>query len=141
LSLLVDTNILSELRKGDRANAHVRNWFEQVSPEEIYLSVLVIGELRRGVESIRRRDAKQAVAMERWLTRITTDHTERILSIDDRVADRWGRLTAKQPGSVIDTLMAATALVHGLVLVTRNIKDVEWTGVSWVNPFEPASTS
>jgi hypothetical protein len=141
LSLLVDTNVLSELRKGDRANAHVRTWFAGVSPEEIYLSVLVIGELRRGVESIRRRDAKQAVVLERWLTRITTDHTERILSIDDRVADRWGRLTAKQPGSVIDTLMAATALVHGLVLVTRNIKDVEWTGVSCVNPFEPASTS
>ena len=141
MSLLVDTNVLSELRKGDRANAHVRTWFEGVSPEEIYLSVLVIGELRRGVETIRRRDAKQAVVLERWLTRITTDHTERFLSIDDRVADRWGRLTAEQPGSVIDTLMAATALVHGLVLVTRNIKDVEWTGVSCVNPFEPASTS
>jgi predicted nucleic acid-binding protein len=141
LSLLVDTNVLSELRKGDRANAHVRTWFGEVSPEEIYLSVLVIGELRRGVESIRRRDAKQAVALDRWLTRITTDHSERILSIDDQVADRWGRLTAKQPGSAIDTLMAATALVHGLVLVTRNVKDVEWTGVSCVSPFAPASTS
>jgi predicted nucleic acid-binding protein len=137
LSVLVDTNVLSELRKGDRANAHVRTWFEEVRPEEIYLSVLVIGELRRGVESIRRRDAKQAVALERWLTRITTDHAERILSVDDEVADRWGRLTAKRPGSVVDTLMAATALVHGLELVTRNIKDVEGTGVSCVNPFEP----
>ena len=141
MSLLVDTNVLSELRKGDRANVHVRAWFEDVSPEEIYLSVLVVGELRRGIESIRRRDAKQAAALERWLTRITTDHGERILPIDGHVADQWGRLTAKRPGSVIDTLMAATALVHGLVLVTRNVKDVAWTGVSCLNPFEATSTS
>jgi predicted nucleic acid-binding protein len=141
LSLLVDTNVLSELRKGDRANAHVREWFERVSPEDIYLSVLVVGELRRGIESIRRRDGMQAAALERWLTRITTDHSERILPIDGPVADQWGRLTAGQPGSVIDTLMAATALVHGLVLVTRNVQEVEWTGVSCLNPFEPASTN
>jgi predicted nucleic acid-binding protein len=139
LSFLVDTNVLSELRKGVRANARVRAWFEGVSPEDVYLSVLVVGELRRGVESIRRRDAKQATALERWLTRITTDHAERILPVDGPVADRWGRLTAMRPGSVIDVLMAATALVHGLVLVTRNVKDVEWTGASCLNPFAPGS--
>jgi len=87
---------------------------------------------------VRRRDTKQAAALERWLTRVTTDHAERILPVDGPVADQWGRLTAKQPGSVIDTLMAATALVHGLVLVTRNVKDVAWTGVSCLNPFEAA---
>jgi predicted nucleic acid-binding protein len=141
LSLLLDTSVLSELRKGERANIHVRAWFAGVSPEEIYLGVLVVGELRRGIESIRRRDAKQATALERWLARITTDHGERILVIDEHVADQWGRLTAKRPGSVIDTLMAATALVHGLVLATRNVKDVAWTGVSCLSPFEPASTS
>ena len=140
MSLLVDTNVLSELRKGARANADVRRWFEGVSAEEIYLSVLVVGELRRGVERVRRRDAKQAAALERWLTRITTDHAERILPVDGLVAEQWGRLTARQPGSVIDTLMAATALVHGLVLVTRNVKDVAWTGVSWLDPFEDPST-
>ena len=141
MSFLVDTNVLSELRKGDRANANVRTWFEDVSPDEIFLSVLVVGELRRGIESIRRRDPKQAAALERWLTRITTDHGERILPVDGRVADQWGRLTANQPGSVVDTLMAATALVHGLLLVTRNVKDVEWTGVSCLNPFEPGSAA
>jgi predicted nucleic acid-binding protein len=140
LNLLVDTNVLSELRKGNRANAHVRAWFEDVAPEEIYLSVLVVGELRRGIESIRRRDAKQAAVLDRWLTRVTTDHGERILPVDGQVADQWGRLTAKRPGSVIDTLMAATALVHGLALVTRNVKGVEWTGVPCLDPFEAAST-
>ena len=140
MSLLVDTNVLSELRKGAQANVRVRGWFEGVSADEIYLSVLVVGELRRGVELVRRRDAKQAAALERWLTRVTTDHAERILPVDGRVAEQWGRLTAKQPGSVIDTLMAATALIHGLVLVTRNVKDVAWTGVSCLNPFEAVST-
>lgn len=139
MSFLVDTNVLSELRKDERANASVRAWFEGVSSEEIYLSVLVVGELRRGIESIRRRDTRQAASLERWLIRITTDHAERILPVDGPVADRWGRLTASQPGSVVDTLMAATALVHGLLLVTRNVKDVEWTGVSCLNPFERAS--
>jgi len=139
VSLLLDTNVLSELRKGARANAHLRRWFDGVSVNEIYLSVLVIGELRRGLELVRRRDTKQAAALERWLTRVTTDHAERILPVDGPVADQWGRLTTKQPGSVVDTLMAATALVHGLLLVTRNVKDVAWTGVSYLNPFEAAS--
>jgi predicted nucleic acid-binding protein len=136
VSLLLDMNVLSELRKGARANAHLRGWFDGVSVDEIYLSVLVVGELRRGIELVRRTDTKQAAGLERWLTRVTTDHAERILPVDGPVADQWGRLTAKQPGSVIDTLMAATALVHGLVLVTRNIKDVAWTNVSCLNPFE-----
>jgi toxin FitB len=140
LSLLVDTNVLSELRRGDRANGGVRAWFEGVSPEEIYLSVLAVGELRRGIEVIRIRDAKQAAALERWLTRMTIDHGERILPVDARVADQWGRLMAKRPGSVIDTLMAATALVHGLVLVTRNVRDVAGTGVSCLNPFQAFSS-
>ena len=139
MSLLLDTNILSELRKGARANARLRAWFDGVSAEEIYLSVLVMGELRRGVELVRRRDSKQAAALERWLMRVDSDHADRILPVDGRVADQWGRLMAIRPGSVIDTLMAATALVHGLVLATRNVKDVSWTGVSCFNPFEGAS--
>lgn len=140
MSLLLDTNVLSELRKGARANPHLRTWFDGVAVDEIYLSVLVVGELRRGVEGVRRRDTKQAAALERWLTRVTTDHEERILPVDEPVADQWGRLTAERPGSVIDTLMAATALVHDCVLVTRNVKDVAWTGVSYLNPFEDGSS-
>lgn len=140
MSLLLDTNVLSELRKGARANARLRAWFDGVSVDEIYLSALVVGELRRGIELVRRRDTKQAATIERWLTRVTTDHAERILPVDGPVADQWGRLTAKQPGSVVDTLLAATALVHGLLLVTRNVEDVAWTGVSYLNPFEAAKS-
>lgn len=135
MSLLLDTNVLSELRKGPRSNAHVRRWFESVGADEIYLSVLVIGEVRRGVELVRQRDGAQAAALERWLSLVTRDHSERILPVDQPVAELWGRLTATRPGPVIDTLMAATALVHGLVLVTRNIRDVTWTGVRCLNPF------
>lgn len=136
MSLLLDTNVVSELRKGSRANPRVRAWLEGIADEEIHLSVLVIGELRRGIELVRRRDVRQAIALERWLGRVVNDHADRILPVDHRVAEEWGRLSARRPASVVDTMMAATALVHGLILVTRNVRDVGWTGVSCVNPFE-----
>ena len=138
MSLLLDTNVISELRKGPRANPHVVAWFMGVAEEEIHLSVLAVGELRRGVERLRERDARQAGALERWLRQVVRDHAERILPVDYRVAEHWGRLTAMRSGSVIDTLMAATAQVFNLVLVTRNVKHVAWTGVSCLNPFDPA---
>ena len=137
--MLFDTNVISELRKGSRANPRLLAWFKEVPDEEIHLSVLVLGELRRGVEAIRTRDTRQAAALERWLERLAADHAERILPVDAAVAHEWGRLTARRAASVIDTLMAATALVHGLVLVTRNVKHVDWTGVAYVNPFETTS--
>ena len=136
MSLLLDTNVLSELRKGERANARVRSWFESVATGDIHLSVLALGELRRGVEQVRKRDEKQAAALERWLSRVAVEHADRILPIDGRVAEQWGRLTALRNGSIVDTLMAATALVHGLVLVTRNVTDVAWTGATCLDPFE-----
>lgn len=138
MSLLLDTNVISELRKGPRANPHVVAWFMGVTDEDIHLSVLAVGELRRGVERLRERDARQAGALERWLRQVMRDHAERILPVDHRVAEQWGRLTAMRSGSVIDTLMAATAQVFDLVLVTRNVKHVAWTGVSYLNPFDPA---
>ena len=139
MSLLLDTNVLSELRKGRRADPRVAKWFAGIPEEEIHLSVLVVGELRRGIERVRARDARQAGALETWLRQVLRDHAERILPVDSRVAEEWGRLTAMRSGSVIDTLMAATAQVFGLVLVTRNVKDVAWTGVSCLNPFEALS--
>ena len=135
MSLLLDTNVVSELRKGPRADPNVVDWFEGVGEEEIHLSVLVVGELRRGIERLRGRDVRQAVALEAWLRQVVREHAERILPVDSRVAEQWGRLTAMRSASVIDTLMAATAQVHDLVLVTRNVKDVDWTGVSCLNPF------
>jgi len=134
--LLLDTNVVSELRKRARANRDVQAWLAGVADEDIHLSVLVIGELRRGVELLRRRNARQAMALDHWLDRLTTDHADRILGIDRAVAETWGRLSALRPASVVDTLLAATAHVHGLTLVTRNVKDVAWTGVPCLNPFQ-----
>ena len=137
--MLLDTNIVSELRKGERADARVRAWFATLPEADIHLSVLVIGELRRGLERVRSKDARQAQALERWLQRLTRLHADRILPVDARVADEWGRFSARRSASPIDVLMAATAGVHQLTLVTRNTRDVAWTGVAHLNPFERPS--
>jgi predicted nucleic acid-binding protein len=134
LSWLVDTNVLSELRKGDPAHAALRSWFATTREEELFTSVLVLGEIRRGIESIRRRDATAAAALEQWLFRMTTTFSDRVLPIDTAVADRWGVLNVPDPVPTVDGLLAATALVHDLVLVTRNVRDVAGTGVRVLDP-------
>lgn len=134
MSWLLDTNIVSELRKGERANHRLRTWFASVDDGEVFTSVLVLGEIRRGIESIRRRDAPSALALEQWLIRLATGFGERILPIDVRVADRWGTLNVPDPIPTVDGLLAATALVHDLTLVTRNVKDVATTGVRTLDP-------
>lgn len=131
---LLDTNVVSELRKGDRANPGVRAWFADVDDEDVFTSVLVLGEIRRGIESIRRRDAAAALAIEQWLIRMATGFGDRVLPIDARVADRWGALNVPDPIPTVDGLLAATALVHDLTLVTRNAKDVAGTGVQVLDP-------
>jgi toxin FitB len=135
LSYLIDTNVLSELRKGPRCDSRVAAWFADVPPEDVFLSVLAVGEIRRGVERIRRRDARSARVLEAWLRRLVAEHTDRILPIDNAVAEEWGRLNVPDPIPVIDGLMAATARVHGLTLATRNLKDVKGTGAACINPF------
>ena len=134
MSWLVDTNVLSELRKGDRANAGIRAWFADAREDELFTSVLVLGEIRRGIESIRRRDLPSAIALEQWLTRLATDFADRVLAVDARVADRWGGLNVPDPIPTVDGLLAATALVHDLVLVTRNLRDVDRTGARLCDP-------
>lgn len=134
MSWLVDTNVISELRKGDRANAGVRAWFAAARPDELYTSVLVLGEIRRGVESVRRRDATAAEALEHWLGRLADGFADRILLVDATVADRWGALNVPDPVPTVDGLLAATALVHDLTLVTRNVRDVAGTGVRLLDP-------
>jgi toxin FitB len=131
---LVDTNVISEARKGTRANRRLVAWIAS-HRDELYLSVLVTGEIRRGIESIRRRDSTAAGSLERWLRELETTFEERILPVDAAVADRWGRLMAARPLPAIDGLLAATALVHGLTIATRNVWDVAPSGVSAVNPF------
>ncbi len=135
MSYLLDTNVLSELRKGRRCDASVAAWFSELADEDLWLSVLVVGEIRRGIETVKRRDPRKAGSLEGWLARLARDHADRILPVDRAVAEEWGRLSAVRSISVIDGLLAATVRVHGLTLATRNVRDVEWTGASCVNPF------
>lgn len=137
VSLLLDTNVISELRRGDRCDAHVRSWAASVDQSELYTSVVVLGELKLGVERARRRAPDFATELESWLGRIVTRMGDRILPIDRAIALAWGRLAASRTVPPIDGLLAATAFVHGLVVVTRNLKDFADLGVGCFNPFEP----
>lgn len=135
MSYLVDTNILSEIRKGRRCNPGVASWFAEVPSSDIFLSALTVGEIRKGIESVRRRDEATAEALESWLLELIAAHSDRILPIDETIAERWGRLNVPNPLPVLDSLLAATASIHGLTVVTRNLKDIEKTGVRCLNPF------
>jgi predicted nucleic acid-binding protein len=135
---LIDTNVISELRKKSRANRGVISFFQQLkdSKQEIYLSVISIGELRRGVELIRHRgDIEKAKLLENWLERLLSDYSEKILELDTVSAQLWGRLRVPNPENSIDKQIAAIALVHDLIVVTRNITDFDSTGVATFNPF------
>ena len=135
MGFLIDTNVLSELRKGSKMDKNVREWLDGVPSDAIYLSTLVIGEVRHGIELLRRRDPKAAIRLDTWLTEVQKDTGERILPITNEISEQWGRFGVPDPVSVIDGLMAATAMVHGHVLVTRNVRDIEQTGVNFINPF------
>lgn len=135
MGFLIDTNVLSELRKKDRANAGVKQWFASVDGKCLYLSVLVIGEVRNGIERLNRRDPAAAENLDRWLSKVENDMAGRILPVTTPIADRWGRLNAPDPLPVIDSLLAATALEYDLTLVTRNVDDVQRSGVKLLNPF------
>jgi len=133
---LVDTNIISEVRKGARCHLAVAAWWSGVEDRDLFLSTLTIGEIRRGVEAVRTRDPDKARALEAWLQAIMQAFGPRILGIDAAVAESWGRISAIRSVPVVDALLAATASVHGLVLVTRNATDVAGLGVRVLNPFE-----
>jgi len=135
VSWLVDTNVISELRKGERCDPGVSAWFAELSEGELFLSVLTIGELRRGIELVRRRDAEAAAALGGWLEDIVTTHSDRILPVDRTVAEEWGRLNVPEPIPVVDGLIAATARVHGLRVATRDLDDLERAGVDCHDPF------
>lgn len=132
---LLDTNVVSELRKGARANSGVQTWFEAHAADQLWLSALVVGELRRGVELLRRRDSRAGASLSDWLDGVTADFGDRILPVTTAVCDRWARLNVPDPLPVIDGLLAATAIEHDLTLVTRNTSDVEQTGVTLHDPF------
>ncbi len=136
MKYLIDTNIISEVRKGARCDRDVAAWFESIADADIYLSVLVVGEIRKGIERARPNNPVQASALEQWLTELVRSFTERIMPIDQAVADEWGRMSAKRSLSTIDALLAATAKVNGMTLATRNISDVVNLDVRVLDPFE-----
>lgn len=135
MNYLIDTNVISEVRKGPRCDSRVAAWYGSIADGSLFLSVLVIGEIRSGVERARKRDAVRAAALDHWLADVQQAFGDRILPIDHRVANEWGRLAARRPLPVVDGLLAATAKVHGLTLVTRNVSDVEDLGASILDPF------
>lgn len=136
MNYLIDTSVISELRKGKRANSGVVSWFAGLADDEVFLSVLTLGEIRRGIESVRRCDSAAAAALESWLGRIADAHRDRIVPVDRAIAEEWGRMNAPDPLPVIDGLLAATAKVAGLTLATRNTGDIARSGVRFFDPFD-----
>jgi predicted nucleic acid-binding protein len=140
VSYLIDTNVISEVRKGARCDVHVSAWYASIAGEDIFLSTLVLGEIRKGVELARPRDPGKAAALERWLREVKAAFNGRILGVDAAVADQWGIMSAIRTVPAIDGLLAATALTHSLTLVTRNERDVAGLGATVLNPFHGAGT-
>jgi predicted nucleic acid-binding protein len=136
MSYLIDTNIISEVRKGDRCDPHVSAWYASIGDDDLFLSTLVLGEIRKRIELARSRDPDKAVALERWLRQVAAAFDGRVLGIDNAISDQWGRMSAIRPIPVIDGLLAATAVTHGLTLVTRNDRDIAGLGAVVLNPFQ-----
>ena len=135
MSWLLDTNVVSELRRGSRVNAGLAAWFDGQNPRDLYLSVVTIGEIRQGIEDLRRRNTKHAAELDQWLAGIGQFYEDRLLYVDGDVSESWGRLQAGRRAPVVDALIAATARVHDLTVVTRNTRDFAKLDVRLLNPF------
>ena len=134
---LVDTNVISEVRKGAKANPGVRRFFKETAAADIYLSAQTIGEIRRGLENIRHRgDIPQTKKLQKWLDVIVNDYADKVLSFDEECAQVWGRLMSPHPQHPIDKQIAAIALIYDLTVVTRNVDDFRGAGVEIKNPFD-----
>lgn len=130
----MDTNVISEARK-PRGDDRVKRWISSVPVEDLYLSVLTLGEVRRGIGLLEGRDPVQAEVYEAWLATVLRDYADRIMPVDAEVAEEWGSMNVPDPVPVVDSLMAATAKVRNMTFVTRNTSDVARTGAQLLNPF------
>ncbi|MGH3964075.1 MAG: type II toxin-antitoxin system VapC family toxin [Pseudonocardiaceae bacterium] len=134
MSFLLDTNVVSELRKRT-PDAGVAAWFDSVDSRQLYLSVLTVGEIRQGICRLQRRDPVQAAVFDQWLAGLLRGYSDCVVPVTAEVAEEWGRLNVPDPVPVVDGLLAATAKVHDWTLVTRNISHVATTGARLHNPF------
>jgi predicted nucleic acid-binding protein len=134
LKYLVDTNVLSELQKL-RPEPNAQAWFKSVPPNDVHVSVITLGEIEKGIEKVRAADPEYASALDRWLQTVLDNYADRIIDVDVSIARRWGVLGHSHGHAPVDAMLAATAIERGLVLVTRNVRDIERTGVRWLNPF------
>lgn len=130
---LVDTNVISEARRGTREAV---TWLRSAKPSTIYLSVLTLGEIMKGAAMKERVDRHAAGNLAEWLQKLRREHADHILAVTDHIAVEWGRIAALRPRGEVDGLIAATAIVHGLILVTRNVADFNDISVSIVNPWD-----
>lgn len=137
---LIDTNVLSEIRKGpQRAQPEVFQWWLGMRDQELFLSVMTLGEIRKGIDRLGSRDVAQTLALERWLDEVKRTFRERVIDVSLAVAERWGKLQAIRSLPEVDALLAASALEFDLTLVTRNEADFEGLGIRVLNPFLPSS--
>jgi len=136
MPFLIDTNILSELRKGPRCDAKVAGWALRERGDAHYISVLSLGEIRKGIELLRKKSPDHCDALEVWLQRLQVDYASCTIGITREIADRWGEMCSRRPLPVIDSLLAATAFEFGLTLATRNTRDFAGLGISTVDPFQ-----
>ena len=135
MNYILDTNVVSELRR-KRPDARVGAWFKWADARQLYISVLTLGEMAKGAAQREKYDQAQAAIYFDWLTTVRSHFADRTISVDTHVAEAWGRLAAQRPVAVIDGLIAATALVHGMTLVTRNVLDIADLGLTTLNPWE-----
>jgi len=137
LSVILDTNVISELKRG--RNADVTAWFAAIAPERVYTSVIVLGEIRHGIELIARRDKAQAEVLERWYASVRQRLGNRVLAIDEAVMTIWSKISVPDRLPAYDGLIAATALAHGMVIATRNTADYRRVGVAVIDPWNDTS--
>jgi toxin FitB len=131
---LLDTNVLSELRRPE-PNQGVMRWYDVTADTDMHLSVMTIGEFRKGLARLRRKDPERAAALALWMDHLLVPYESRVLRVTPEIANVWGELNDPDPLPIIDAYIAATAIVHDMVLVTRNVKDFQRTGARLLNPF------
>jgi toxin FitB len=137
VNYLLGTNIISEVRKGEQCDPNVAAWYASIDDADVYLSVLVLGEIRNGIERVSISDPSRSRRLENWLSSLLRMFGERVLPVNQLVADEWGRMSAKRSAPPIDALLAATAKAHRMTFATRNASDIAGLGADVLNPFEP----